>query len=372
MKKLILTVSLMLSSPAFALSDCANGEQNCWDCGKTESDLCTARKTGNELKITGTGEMRNYGWTTEVSGPYGQGEPLIPWGYDYTSVSIEGVQNVGNYAFTYAQITTAQIADSVKTIGYGSFNSCHNLQNFVLPESVTSLGGGSFAWTPYRNNDSEVSLTIPASVTSIGNHAFRSANISHLIIEGTPTLADNAFEYIGTGWGGYRGTVDIYCPAGIDCTGKGQDTNYVSITEYTKSDDGVYSVTKNGVTTYFSSPENMADGISCNHLTDECQTQAAAYQMAKAQSMAGGALCQDTASCLTLLNMANSGQDCASVASCHDWLSRHVINPDGSITIYEDGKIVGFKNKRIYTVEEAKQAVEAAGTDTVRFRISYK
>ncbi|MBP5616110.1 MAG: hypothetical protein J6X42_06180, partial [Alphaproteobacteria bacterium] len=28
--------------------------------------------------------------------------------------------------------------------------------------------------------------------------------------------------------------------------------------------------------------------------------------------------------------------------------------------------------KRIYTVEEARQAVEAAGTDTVNFRIRYK
>ena len=40
---------------------------------------------------------------------------------------------------------------------------------------------------------------------------------------------------------------------------------------------------------------------------------------------------------------------------------------------YNVGVAVGPReNKRIYTIEEARQAVEAAGTDTVNFRIRYK
>ncbi|MBP5615876.1 MAG: hypothetical protein J6X42_04945, partial [Alphaproteobacteria bacterium] len=46
---------------------------------------------------------------------------------------------------------------------------------------------------------------------------------------------------------------------------------------------------------------------------------------------------------------------------------------DGSRAYYDaNGKLTGFTGKRIYTVEEARQAVEAAGTDTVNFRIRYK
>ncbi|MBR6327264.1 MAG: hypothetical protein IKR60_00105, partial [Alphaproteobacteria bacterium] len=46
---------------------------------------------------------------------------------------------------------------------------------------------------------------------------------------------------------------------------------------------------------------------------------------------------------------------------------------DGSRAYYDaNGKLTGFTGKRIYTVEEARATVEAAGTDTVNFRIRYK
>ena len=42
---------------------------------------------------------------------------------------------------------------------------------------------------------------------------------------------------------------------------------------------------------------------------------------------------------------------------------------DGSIALYRDGKLVGFKGKRIYTVEEAEKVSKKTGNT---FRLRYK
>ncbi|MBP5615743.1 MAG: hypothetical protein J6X42_04250 [Alphaproteobacteria bacterium] len=65
-----------------------------------------------------------------------------------------------------------------------------------------------------------------------------------------------------------------------------------------------------------------------------------------------------------------------SVDSTIEQASLFVKNDDGSISYYQNKNgtwsLTKKKHARIYTVEEARQAVEAAGTDTVRFRIRYK
>ena len=44
-------------------------------------------------------------------------------------------------------------------------------------------------------------------------------------------------------------------------------------------------------------------------------------------------------------------------------------NPDGSISVYKDGKLIGLKNKRIYTINEAESLSKETGN---KFRIRYK
>ena len=53
-------------------------------------------------------------------------------------------------------------------IGDGAFSGCSSLtESLTIPESVTQLGNGAFrAMLPLT------SLTIPKSVTQIGDHAF--------------------------------------------------------------------------------------------------------------------------------------------------------------------------------------------------------
>ena len=64
------------------------------------------------------------------------------------------------------------IPDSVTSIGGGAFMGCSSLNRLVIPESVTSIGFYAFAFCKSLTN-----IVIPDSVTSIGGCAFRCCNI---------------------------------------------------------------------------------------------------------------------------------------------------------------------------------------------------
>jgi hypothetical protein len=63
--------------------------------------------------------------------------------------------------------------------------------NYVIPDSVTSIGDGAFSGC-----DSLTNITIPDSVTSIGNGAFwRCTKLSAVTFLGdAPKIEDNAFK----------------------------------------------------------------------------------------------------------------------------------------------------------------------------------
>ena len=58
MKKQVLILGLVLSFNAYGANDCVDGEQNCWDCGRSDSDLCTARLNGEFLITVGRKDYR--------------------------------------------------------------------------------------------------------------------------------------------------------------------------------------------------------------------------------------------------------------------------------------------------------------------------
>jgi len=59
----------------------------------------------------------------------------------------------------------------VTSIGDGSFQSCHNLSNVIIPIRVTKIGNAAF-----RYCDSLNSIDIPNSITIIGNSSFASCS----------------------------------------------------------------------------------------------------------------------------------------------------------------------------------------------------
>ena len=77
------------------------------------------------------------------------------------------VTAIGNSAFYFKSITSITIPDSVTSIGDYSFNYCNSLNTITIPDSVTSIGNYSF-----NNCNSLNTITIPDSVTSIGTFAF--------------------------------------------------------------------------------------------------------------------------------------------------------------------------------------------------------
>ena len=82
-------------------------------------------------------------------------------GTTYTVISI------GRKAFENSDITSVTIPNTVTTIGDEAFASCLVLSNVNIPGSVTTIGYHAFYWC-----EGLKSISLPNSVTSIGNGAF--------------------------------------------------------------------------------------------------------------------------------------------------------------------------------------------------------
>ncbi|MBP5615709.1 MAG: hypothetical protein J6X42_04080 [Alphaproteobacteria bacterium] len=127
---------------------------------------------------------------------------------------------------------------------------------------------------------------------------------------------------------------NLYC-SGEGCSGSFDN----GATEYERDDDGVYIAVSSG--TMFASAENMMRGLYSGDSSYACATHDECVALV------------DPADLLTSNGGSNGGNGGSGGS---------VNNNSGSQS----------EPKRIYTLEEARQAVEAAGTDTVNVRIRYK
>ena len=87
------------------------------------------------------------------------------------------------------EITELTIPNSVTTIGDYTFSGCSSLTSVTIPNSVTSIGGGAFSGC-----SSLTSVTIPNSVTSIGG--FSNCGLTSVTIPNSVTSINaGAFAY---------------------------------------------------------------------------------------------------------------------------------------------------------------------------------
>ena len=80
----------------------------------------------------------------------------------------EGMTTIGNAFSGCTGLTSVTIPSSVTSIGNSAFRGCSGLTSISIPSSVTSIGENAFS-----NCSGLTSLSIPNSVTSIGYCAFK-------------------------------------------------------------------------------------------------------------------------------------------------------------------------------------------------------
>ena len=125
--------------------------------------------SGSELKITGYGDMYNFGYDEKKNLD-------VPWA-DYaphiSSVVFIGNSNgiatsIGDYAFYgFNSLTSFAVPYSVTSIGRYAFAQCKNLKEITNTANVLTIGDNVFSGCERLNS-------IPAlnSVEFIGNNAF--------------------------------------------------------------------------------------------------------------------------------------------------------------------------------------------------------
>lgn len=110
-----------------------------------------------------------------------------------TSVSIpSSVLQIGNNAFDSSGLTSVTIPGSVASIGSGAFQQMPSLLSVIIQEGVTALPLRAFF-----NNFAPtiVNVSLPSTLTSIGESAFRGAAITSLTIPNSVTsIGNSAFE----------------------------------------------------------------------------------------------------------------------------------------------------------------------------------
>ena len=165
------------------------------DSGICGDNLTWTFDDNGTLTISGTGDM--YDWDLDPLD-----DENIPWNsYIHRmlikNVIIEtGVTSIGRAAF-YRQhdgpemldnsIVSVSIPNSVTSIGERAFAGCNNLKAIVIPDSVTSIGERAFAGC-----DSLTSVKIGNGVTSIGERAFTGCdNLKEIFISDSVTNIGN-------------------------------------------------------------------------------------------------------------------------------------------------------------------------------------
>ena len=309
-------------------------------CGETDAD-CHWEIENGVLTISGSGAMVSYGSYSKY--------PWYSQRDSYTSVVVEGanettgttgITSIGEYAFRDNNLTSVVISDSVTSIGTQAFYN-NNLTSVVIPDSITSIGTGAF----YNNN--LTSVVIPDSVTSIGNGAFYENDLTSVVIPDSVTS-------IGTGAFNRNDLTSVVIPDSVTSIGPSAFRHNNNLTSVVIPD----SVT--------SIESNAFEGSQATDLVCSAENLQRYLDAAGAFVNSGD------------INLSCTTGDCQAVLKAWDdtngtnYASRAktiLTNQDGSKAIYDlSGKFLGYKNKRIYTIDEANQVAGKVNSVKIRYR----
>ena len=198
----------------------------------------------NSVTTIGAGAFRDCDSLTSINIPNSVttiGEGAFVWCKSLTSINIpNSVTTIGDRAFMCCDsLTSINIPNSVTTIGDRAFGCCKSLTSISIPSSVVTIIGNPFCcWHGILNNESkafiyedhvlfnknkttliayiakETNYTIPNSVTTIGDGAFRWCDslISINIPNSVTTIGDWAFA-------GCKSLISINIPNSVTTIG---------------------------------------------------------------------------------------------------------------------------------------------------------
>ena len=188
LKVMALVLSALLILTAFA--GCA--EQNEQDPAASQRE----RKNSEGLRFASNGDGTCY---VSGIGSCKDADIVIPT----TSPTGEKVTSIGDSAFQgCTSLKSITIPEGVTSIGRSAFQGCTSLKSITIPDSVTHIGNNAFFNTAYHNKTSNwdrVSGDSFHGVLYIGNHLITASmgfnGCSYAIKPGTKYIADAAFIF---------------------------------------------------------------------------------------------------------------------------------------------------------------------------------
>ena len=97
------------------------------------------------------------------------------------------VTSIGDNAFYQASLTNITVPNSVTSIGNFAFSNCTGLTSITIPDSIISIGNGAFGYCLGLT-----SITIPSGVTSIEDQTFLGCtNLMSITLQGNVTSIGN-------------------------------------------------------------------------------------------------------------------------------------------------------------------------------------
>lgn len=142
-------------------------------------------RSGSTLRITGKGELDDFGLKSGYMGPW------IGFRGDIKKVVIgEGITGIGKANFSnFKSLTSVTLPESLTKISDEAFYGCTALTEVVVPDAVTSIGDYAF----YKSGLTD--LTLGESLTEIGEYAFTATKLTEVTIPvGVSTVSRNLFN----------------------------------------------------------------------------------------------------------------------------------------------------------------------------------
>ena len=312
----------------------------------------TISEDGKTLTITGTGENASvndkaFSPNYESRGNYQQN--IDSRFSDIENVVVTGtISSIGASAFRDNNLTSVTIPGSVTSIGDYAFGE-NNLTSVTIPDSVTSIGQGAF------QDNNLTSVTIPGSVTSIGSYAFEHSSIEDLTI-----LATSPDMHNGRALSGMQNLKNLTIT----------DTTTIDPLMLALGADGQFDLMLIDNYRMYLEALDSGDEISIADakifLEDSIQWQGnLRFPNIKIHCVGDVEKCR--ANTKIDERIASYFQD--DLPFTFDVATINQKNPDGSTSIYTyDGKFLGYKNKRIYTIDEANQVAGKVNSVKIRYR----